>query len=324
MCNSINRLWTLLCYVCIGDCWDGDFNNFPSPGTSHGAWTHEIFYLPLGFLGFVGAPDVGNRVENGHKISSLMGKGRSRKVEICGTGGGLKSGEAWDMMVGDGGRIMRYEHRMQSWMPHQSSTFTTCSHSVPQSVSLSRKGAEKPTKEDRSSNRKDHGKMSQFQDQPSTDHHPQEQEQEQEAQGNIHDPELIQEKGGDNHVDDTVPSQKPGRPSLGELSAVEEENEGFRTPTSMEHKIPAITECPPAPRKPTATRAIPMKRRISKVPRRLQFEEFEVLIPPKILASLAAVTFFVSFVVEMFVCRENGPRDLDDAVKLKLQAMKER
>ena len=127
--------------------------------------------------------------------------------------------------------------------------------------------------------------MSQFQDQPSTDHHLQEQEQEQEAQGNIHDPELIQEKGGDNHVDDPVPSQEPGRPSLGELSAVEE-NKGFRTPTTMEHKIPAITECPPAPRKPTATRAIPMKRRISKVPRRLQFEEFEVLIPPKILASL--------------------------------------
>ncbi|WKA11298.1 hypothetical protein VitviT2T_028811 [Vitis vinifera] len=126
-------------------------------------------------------------------------------------------------------------------------------------------------------------KMSQFQDQPSTDHHLQEQEQE--AQGNIHDPEPIQEKGGDNHVDDTVTSQDPGRPSLGELSAVEE-NEGFRSPTSIKHKIPAITECPPAPRKPTATRAIPMKRRISKVPRRLQFEEFEVLIPPKILASL--------------------------------------
>lgn len=69
--------------------------------------------------------DVGNRVENGHKISSLMGKGRSRKVEICGTGGGLKSGEAWDMMVGDGSRIMRHEHRMQSWMPHQSACLTS-------------------------------------------------------------------------------------------------------------------------------------------------------------------------------------------------------
>nr|CAN82099.1 hypothetical protein VITISV_028065 [Vitis vinifera] len=64
-------------------------------------------------------------------------------------------------------------------------------------------------------------KMSQFQDQPSTDHHLQEQEHEQEAQGNIHDPEPIQEKGGDNHVDNTVSSQEPGRPSLGELSAVE-------------------------------------------------------------------------------------------------------
>ncbi|XP_019073407.2 uncharacterized protein LOC109121966 [Vitis vinifera] len=146
--------------------------------------------------------------------------------------------------------------------------------------------------------------MSQFQDQPSTDRHLQEQEQEQEAQGNIHDPELIQEKGGDNHVDDTVTSQEPGRPSLGELSAVEE-NEGFRSPTSIKHKIPAITECPPAPRKPTATRAIPMKRRISKVPRRLQFEEFE----NGEASNHEAGNGDASWSLE-----ENGPRGLDDAV----------
>ncbi|KAL6311251.1 hypothetical protein AAG906_035730 [Vitis piasezkii] len=157
--------------------------------------------------------------------------------------------------------------------------------------------------------------MSQFQDKPSTDHRLQEQEQE--AQGNIHDPELIQEK------EETITSTTqllsgPGRPSLGELSAVEE-NEGFRSPTSIKHKIPAITECPPAPRKPTATRAIPMKRRISKVPRRLQFEEFEVLIPPKILASLLSRLMKPSRDER----KENGPRGLDDAVKLKLQAMKE-
>ncbi|XP_073136016.1 uncharacterized protein [Henckelia pumila] len=29
----------------------------------------------------------------------------------------------------------------------------------------------------------------------------------------------------------------------------EEENDGFRTPTSSDHKIPAATQCPPAPRK---------------------------------------------------------------------------
>ncbi|KAL6317009.1 hypothetical protein AAG906_026727 [Vitis piasezkii] len=113
-----------------------------------------------------------------------------------------------------GGKKKRKRKEKKSQLSPDSSTFTACSHSVRLSLSLSRKGAEKnqpkKTREDRSSNRKDHAyadqklkekievaellmrKMSQFQDQPSTDHRLQEQEQE--AQGNIHDPELIQEK----------------------------------------------------------------------------------------------------------------------------------
>ncbi|XP_030529062.1 cyclin-dependent protein kinase inhibitor SMR3-like [Rhodamnia argentea] len=33
-----------------------------------------------------------------------------------------------------------------------------------------------------------------------------------------------------------------------------ENNDGFRTPTSSDHKIPAMTRCPPAPMKPKPTR----------------------------------------------------------------------
>ncbi|XP_058100119.1 uncharacterized protein LOC131244634 [Magnolia sinica] len=38
----------------------------------------------------------------------------------------------------------------------------------------------------------------------------------------------------------------------------DEENDGYQTPTSSEHKIPAIRRCPPAPRKP---RSMPLKKR---------------------------------------------------------------
>ncbi|CAI9783251.1 unnamed protein product [Fraxinus pennsylvanica] len=36
--------------------------------------------------------------------------------------------------------------------------------------------------------------------------------------------------------------------SLGE-SKVAEDDDGFKTPTSLDHKIPAMTQCPPAPKK---------------------------------------------------------------------------
>ncbi|KAI9153000.1 hypothetical protein LWI28_004262 [Acer negundo] len=46
------------------------------------------------------------------------------------------------------------------------------------------------------------------------------------------------------------------RLGLGEFNATtsdhddEEEDQGFRTPTSSDHKIPKIKQCPPAPKKP--------------------------------------------------------------------------
>ena len=88
MCNSINRLWTLLCYVCIGDCWDGDSNNFPSPGTSHGAWTHEIF-SPFGFPRVCRCPGmwaIGSKM--GIRSAALWEKGEVGKWRFVGLGEG--------------------------------------------------------------------------------------------------------------------------------------------------------------------------------------------------------------------------------------------
>ncbi|KAL2481542.1 Uncharacterized protein Adt_34508 [Abeliophyllum distichum] len=56
-------------------------------------------------------------------------------------------------------------------------------------------------------------------------------------------------------------------PCLGE-SEVAENDDGFRTPTSLDQKIPVMTQCPPAPKK---TRPEPsMKRKASR--RSLQFD----------------------------------------------------
>ncbi|GKV30004.1 hypothetical protein SLEP1_g38871 [Rubroshorea leprosula] len=46
-------------------------------------------------------------------------------------------------------------------------------------------------------------------------------------------------------------SGNTGKLSLGEFEVtVGENDEGFRTPTSQDHRIPVVKECPPAPRKP--------------------------------------------------------------------------
>ncbi|KAE8692456.1 putative Transducin/WD40 repeat-like superfamily protein [Hibiscus syriacus] len=43
---------------------------------------------------------------------------------------------------------------------------------------------------------------------------------------------------------------------LGEFKAMvdDEDDDGFRTPTSLDHKIPEMKQCPPAPRKPKANK----------------------------------------------------------------------
>ncbi|EXC11979.1 hypothetical protein L484_001720 [Morus notabilis] len=45
----------------------------------------------------------------------------------------------------------------------------------------------------------------------------------------------------------------------------EEINNECRTPTSAEHRIPAILSCPPAPRKPATARAPSCKRKLSEL-----------------------------------------------------------
>ncbi|CAA2974248.1 cyclin-dependent protein kinase inhibitor SMR3-like [Olea europaea var. sylvestris] len=56
---------------------------------------------------------------------------------------------------------------------------------------------------------------------------------------------------------------------LGE-SEVAEDDDGFKTPTSSDNKIPVMTQCPPAPKK---IRPEPsMKRKASSPPRSLQFD----------------------------------------------------
>lgn len=63
-------------------------------------------------------------------------------------------------------------------------------------------------------------------------------------------------------------------------------NDGFKTPTSLDNKIPAILPCPPAPRKPKST----ISKTKRKANRRLVFldltSEIESLFPPTVLADL--------------------------------------
>ncbi|XP_044507009.1 cyclin-dependent protein kinase inhibitor SMR3-like [Mangifera indica] len=76
-------------------------------------------------------------------------------------------------------------------------------------------------------------------------------------------------------------------PSFGEFKVEEEqEEEGFKTPTSLDHKIPVILQCPPAPRK---LKSRPLPKRKLTHPRRIFDDlsnETEALFPPAIRADL--------------------------------------
>ncbi|XWS28842.1 hypothetical protein CRYUN_Cryun25bG0106300 [Craigia yunnanensis] len=79
-------------------------------------------------------------------------------------------------------------------------------------------------------------------------------------------------------------------PSSGELKVHEngeedENNDGFKTPTSLDHKIPIMLKCPPAPRKP---KSLPSPKRKA-CRRRILLDltkEIECLFPPALLADL--------------------------------------
>ncbi|KAK8601595.1 hypothetical protein V6N12_051424 [Hibiscus sabdariffa] len=77
-------------------------------------------------------------------------------------------------------------------------------------------------------------------------------------------------------------------PCSGEFNVASDENDdGFKTPTSLDHKIPAILKCPPAPRKPKSLPIISAKRKAFR--RRILLDltkEIESLFPPALLADL--------------------------------------
>ncbi|KAG4191507.1 hypothetical protein ERO13_A07G098000v2 [Gossypium hirsutum] len=63
-------------------------------------------------------------------------------------------------------------------------------------------------------------------------------------------------------------------------------NDGFKTPTSSDHKIPVILKCPPAPRKP---KSLPISPKRKAFGRRILLDftkEMESLFPPALLADL--------------------------------------
>ncbi|OAY37816.1 cyclin-dependent protein kinase inhibitor SMR10 [Manihot esculenta] len=76
-------------------------------------------------------------------------------------------------------------------------------------------------------------------------------------------------------------------PSLGEFKLEEDvdEDDGFKTPTSLDNKIPVVLPCPPAPRKP---KSLPSNKRKSHRRRVLLdlSNEIESLFPPALRADL--------------------------------------
>ncbi|KAK9156649.1 hypothetical protein Scep_003223 [Stephania cephalantha] len=83
---------------------------------------------------------------------------------------------------------------------------------------------------------------------------------------------------------------------LGELEVGDGDDEGFRTPTSLDHKIKEGSQCPPAPRKP---KSLPLSKKRKLPPSLLSSrssklhhvridlaEEIELLFPPAVVADL--------------------------------------
>ncbi|KDP35627.1 hypothetical protein JCGZ_09065 [Jatropha curcas] len=99
----------------------------------------------------------------------------------------------------------------------------------------------------------------------------QEQEEEESKNTNSCTPELLEEElKASNNVDDDDD---------------EDDNDGFKTPTSLDHKIPLTKQCPPAPTKPSKS-SLSSKRKSSNVRASRQLDlsqEVECLFPKPIL-----------------------------------------
>ncbi|CAK9143023.1 unnamed protein product [Ilex paraguariensis] len=96
----------------------------------------------------------------------------------------------------------------------------------------------------------------------------------------------VEEREKEENCESLVSSLKIKFPSVGE-SKVDEEDDGFQTPKSTEHKIKSAEICPPAPRKPKTISST--TRKASRGTRRVLLDltsEVESLYPPVLLADL--------------------------------------
>lgn len=76
----------------------------------------------------------------------------------------------------------------------------------------------------------------------------------------------------------------------GEFKVEDDDDDGFKTPTSLDHKIPVTKQCPPAPRKPKTSLRPARKRKLSlSIPRSLRQDfsgEVESMFSPVPLCDL--------------------------------------
>lgn len=100
--------------------------------------------------------------------------------------------------------------------------------------------------------------------------------------------ERDQEEKEDKHDDSVSPSSLGVIIlSLGEFRDMEAEDDGFKTPTSLDHKIPVVLKCPPAPRK-LKPKAVTTKRKAAgqRIPLDLS-NEIESLFPSTLQVDLS-------------------------------------
>ncbi|XVF55291.1 hypothetical protein PTKIN_Ptkin06aG0025100 [Pterospermum kingtungense] len=95
-----------------------------------------------------------------------------------------------------------------------------------------------------------------------------------------------EKKGGDHqsNVTESEKKEKKKKISLGEFGATDDDDDGFKTPTSLDQKIPVMKQCPPAPRKPKPT---PSNKRKASINLVLDLsQEVESLFPRALLDDL--------------------------------------
>ncbi|XP_022747091.1 cyclin-dependent protein kinase inhibitor SMR10-like [Durio zibethinus] len=72
-----------------------------------------------------------------------------------------------------------------------------------------------------------------------------------------------EKKGGERNVTASNEREKKKNISLGEFKATDDDDYGFKTPTTLDQKIPVMKQCPPAPKKP---KPLPSNKRKASTP----------------------------------------------------------